>query len=163
MVAIPYAVAYIATMFMIASTVYSVASSFQRKSELASKRQAAIQDYYRQLQRGQTQSRVFTASQRSVKDVRAMADRYTSISQQLVEEASAREKFSRSEGKYRDVLARQRSFGNKYSANREIFQPTPDDKPETILLARSDFGQTPDVFQTKFNIEIFNYNFIEEA
>lgn len=168
MVAIPYAVMVVFTMLSVLSTVYSVMSSAQKKSQMASDRDMALRNYYQQLQKGQTASTVFQASKASVRSARLNAQKYSSISEQLVGEAAARERYSQEqrskEAKYRDLRSRQVTFGNSYAARRSMFgmsEGTPD--KTDILLARSDFGSLPDAFESKINVEIFNTNFFGEA
>lgn len=158
----------VTAMAMIMATVYTVASSAQQRSQMASKREQAIQSYYNQLAEGKTKSQAFSSSRASYRSIRAQAAKYSSISEQLVGEAAAREKYSleqrAKEGKYRDLKARQVSFGNNYSARRSMFGLPEGTQDKTdILLARSDFGSLPDAFESKINVEIFNTNFFGEA
>lgn len=165
MFGIPAAVIWI---IAILSTVYNVMSTAQKKSQAADARRSAIQDYYRQLQKGQTESRVFKSSQASTRDMRLQARRFTQASEQLVEEAAAREKFSQTqrskEAQYRDLKARQIMFDNKYSTKRSLFMPSPEGGKETdVLLAQENFGELTGIFSTQIDVEIFNNNYFGEA
>lgn len=147
-----YAVYTMAAIMMIT---YAAASSSQARSAQRSAQDAAMQDYYRQVQKGQTDSRVFKASQASARDARMNAIKYTGASEQLANEATAREKASREQPgqgyRPRSTAQRLKDFGNEYGRFIDVDLETP------VLLA------TEDMMKYNFDVQNFNINYLEEA
>jgi len=154
-----YAVYTMATIMIAAA---AAASAAQQASAARSARDAAIKDYYRQLQKGKTESTVFKASKASSRYARINAVKYSSASEQLVAEANAREKFSREkpQSQNRSTEKRLKDFGNQ----RASFDPDKSDaEGKSIhLLLTEDFTQV-DHTQLNFNVENLNTNFFGEV
>jgi len=150
----------------IASMIYSGVTYSQNASRAREAKKQAIQEYYQSLQKGQTQSRVFKASQASAKSARDNATKYTVASEQLQEEASAREQQTRPDAykghRPRTAGQRQKDFGNRYAAKQQQ-----EDRPDGLhmevpLLGQSDFAQR-DFLQYNFDVEKFNTNYLKEV
>jgi len=153
----------------VASMIYSGVTYSQNASRAREAKKQAIQEYYQSLQKGQTQSRVFKASQASAKTARENASKYTVASEQLQEEASAREYQTRKDAyegyKPKTTAERMKSFGNKYAAKE---QAKGEEEKEDMLhmqlpiLSRQDFTKM-DFLSYNFDVENFNNNFAKEA
>ena len=151
---------------VIASTVASVSMRAAQANDMRNKRAQATQDYYNKLQQHNQKQAAFSSSQKSSKDVRLNAQKYSLISDQLVEDATRRE------GQSKQNIERNRPLrklladvGNKYASSTVSFV-----KPEDVLLiAKGDFNETPgflkqpDFTKFKFNVEKFNTNFLGEV
>jgi len=155
----------VSLILMILSTVYSAASSVQNASRLKDAQKQAEQDYYRALQKGQTQSRVFKASSASAKTAEGNAKKYTGASEQLANEASAREKQSRPDAysgyRPRSTKQRMQDFGNKRSA-KAYEEEDPNLHLQLPLLNFVDFSNR-DFLKTNFNVENLNTNYLGEV
>lgn len=149
----------------ILSTVYSVASSAQAATKLKDAQKQAEQDYYRALQKGQTQSRVFKASSASAKTAEENSQKYTAASEQLADEASAREKQSRPDSysgyKPRNTKQRMQDFGNKRAA-KAYEEENANLHLQLPLLTFVDFSNR-DFLKTNFNVENLNTNYLGEV
>lgn len=159
-----YAVYTMAAIMMIT---YSAASYAQQKSAAASARQQALQGYYNELAQGKTKSQAFASSKASSRSIKMQAIKYSNISEQLVGEAAAREKYSRSKDYNRSEPARLKAFGNKYAAKTKTLK-TSGYTLKDLLSGGSfeegaTFVQKPDFLKSNFAVENFNTNYFEEV
>ena len=141
----------------VASMIYSGVTYSQNASRAREAKKQAIQDYYHALQKGQTQSRVFKASQASAKTAKENSQKYTIASEQLQEEATAREKQTRPDAytghRPRTTQQRQKDFGNKYAAREKDLGDSEQVglHIEVPLLSRNDYADR-NFLKMNFNI-----------
>ena len=140
------------TMAAIMMTTYGVVTAAQQKSKAASERSSALKSYYNQLAKGKTQSQAFASSKGSFKDVRMQASKYSGISEQLIQEAQAREKVRGSRQSWAGYKPRtsqqmMQDFGLVY-AGKSIDMGT-----EEIELSKQDLFKP-----YNFGVENFNNN-----
>lgn len=150
----------------VASIIYSGVTYSQNASKARDAKKQAIQEYYRAVQKGQTESRVFKASQASAKTAKDNAQKYTIASEQLQEEATAREQQTRPDAykghRPRTTQQRQLDFGNRYAARGSKEDSAAKLHLEIPLLSQVDFADTS-FTDRKFNVENFNTNYLGEA
>lgn len=140
------------TMAAIMMITYGVASAAQQKSKAASERASALKSYYDQLAKGKTQSQAFASSRGSFRDVRMQASKYSGISEQLIQEAQAREKVRGSRQSWAGYKPRtsqqmMQDFGLVYASK------TIDMGIEEIELSKQDLFKP-----YNFGVENFNNN-----
>lgn len=112
---------WMACVAAVAATAFSVAWSAQQKSKERGYRDEAIKNYYASLQKGKTESTVQKSAKASAHNMKFAGMQATSVSEQMVSEAAAREQFSRQYQtksnkagfKPRTLKQRQKDFGNK--------------------------------------------------
>lgn len=156
----------------IASMIYGGVSYAQNAAKAREAKARAIKEYYQALQKGKTQSTVFKAAQASAKTAKENATKYTVASEQLQEEASAREQQTRPDAytghRPKTTSQRLKDYGNKYAAKDAQAE---DGKTEEDLLmihlrmpllSKQDFTKV-NFMQYNFNVENFNNNLAKEA
>lgn len=152
------------------SLIYSGVTYSMNASKAREAKKQAIQQYYQALQKGKTESTVFKASQASAKTSKENAQKYSIISEQLQEEATAREQQTRPDAytghRPRTTKQRQKDFGNKYAAREEKKEDFIGSGVElhlaVPLLSRNDFAETS-FTKINFDVEKFNTNYLGEA